>query len=65
MAGASAGASSGLIYGTSTFGNILGVMVTAFALIPNFLTSELLVGWFACSFACFAGAYLVADGAPE
>ena len=62
--GRGAGSSSGLIYGTSTFGNILGVMVTAFALIPNFLTSELLVGWFVCSFACFAGAYLVADGAP-
>jgi MFS family permease len=61
--GRGAGSSSGLIYGTSTFGNIVGVMVTAFALIPNFLTSELLVGWFVCSFACFAGAYLVANGA--
>ena len=57
--GRGAGSSSGLIYGTSTFGNIVGVMVTAFALIPNFLTSELLVGWFVCSFACFAGAYQV------
>jgi MFS family permease len=62
--GRGAGSSSGLIYGTSTFGNIVGVMVTAFALIPNFLTSELLVGWFVCSFACFAGAHLVADRAP-
>ena len=62
--GRGAGVSSGLIYGTSTFGNIVGVMVTAFALIPNFLTSQLLIGWFICSFACFVGAYLVADGAP-
>jgi len=63
--GRGAGSSSGLIYGTSTFGNIVGVMVTAFALIPNFLTSELLIGWFVCSFACFAGAYLVADDAAS
>jgi hypothetical protein len=51
-----AGASSGLVYGTSTIGNITGVMVTAFALIPNFPTSALLIGWFACSILCFAAA---------
>src|SRR5262249_14319664 len=63
--GRGAGSSSGLIYGTPTFGNIVGLMVTAFALLPNFPSSELLIGWFICSFACFAGAYLVAQGAPE
>jgi hypothetical protein len=51
-----AGVSSGLIYGTSTIGNITGVMVTAFALIPNFPTSALLIGWFVCSILCFAAA---------
>jgi hypothetical protein len=37
--GRRAGVSSGLIYGTSTLGNIVGVIVTAFALIPNSPTS--------------------------
>jgi len=57
------GISSGLIYGTSTLGNITGVMVTAFALIPNFPTFELLIGWFAVSVACFAAALAVTSGA--
>jgi MFS family permease len=57
--GRRAGISSGLVFGTSTFGNIVGVIVTAFALIPNFPTSELLVGWWLCAFACFAGAYWI------
>lgn len=50
------GVSSGLVYGTSTLGNITGVMVTAFALIPNFPTFELLVGWLAVAVASFAAA---------
>ena len=58
--GRGAGISSGLVFGTSTFGNIVGVIVTAFALIPNFPTSELLVGWWLCALACFAGAYRIA-----
>jgi MFS family permease len=58
--GARAGVSSGLIYGLSTLGNIVGVIVTAFALIPNFHTSELLVGWAVCAPACFATAYRIA-----
>jgi hypothetical protein len=51
-----AGLSSGLVYGTSTLGNITGVMLTAFVLIPNVPTSELLIGWFVGSTFCFAAA---------
>ncbi|HML07323.1 MAG TPA: fused MFS/spermidine synthase [Xanthobacteraceae bacterium] len=57
-----AGLSSGLVYGTSTFGNIAGVILTAFALIPNFPTSELLIGWFAASTFCFAAAPVLVRG---
>ncbi|HTO03362.1 MAG TPA: fused MFS/spermidine synthase [Opitutus sp.] len=39
------GKASGLIYGVSTLGNIAGVMLTAFALIPHFRVSTLLYGW--------------------
>ena len=39
------GQASGLVYGVSTLGNIAGVMLTAFALIPNFRVSTLLYGW--------------------
>lgn len=41
------GQASGLIYGVSTLGNIAGVMLTAFVLIPNFPVSTLLYGWLA------------------
>ncbi len=53
--GRGTGVSSGLIYGVSTFGNIIGVMATAFLLIPHFSTPELLIGWFIVSLACFGG----------
>jgi hypothetical protein len=43
--GAAPGAASGLVYGISTVGNIAGVMLTAFVLIPNFRVSELMRGW--------------------
>ncbi len=39
------GKASGVIYGVSTLGNIAGVMLTAFALIPNFRVSTLLYLW--------------------
>jgi hypothetical protein len=39
------GKASGIIYGTSTLGNIAGVMLTAFVLIPHFRVSLLLYGW--------------------
>jgi hypothetical protein len=39
------GKASGIVYGVSTLGNIGGVMLTAFVLIPNFRVSTLLYGW--------------------
>ena len=39
------GKASGLVYGISTLGNIAGVMLTAFVLIPHFLVSTLLYLW--------------------
>lgn len=39
------GKASGIVYGVSTLGNIAGVMLTAFALIPHFRVSTLLYGW--------------------
>ncbi len=41
------GQASGLVYGLSTLGNIAGVMLTTFLLIPNFRVSVLLYGWLA------------------
>jgi hypothetical protein len=39
------GKASGIVYGVSTLGNIAGVMLTAFVLIPNFRVSTLLYIW--------------------
>lgn len=44
------GAASGSVYGVSTLGNIAGVMLTAFILIPNLRVSTLLFVW--CAVAC-------------
>jgi len=41
------GKASGIIYGVSTLGNIAGVMLTAFALIPHLPVSTLLYLWLA------------------
>lgn len=41
------GKASGVVYGVSTLGNIAGVMLTAFVLIPHFRVSALLYGWLA------------------
>lgn len=39
------GKASGVVYGVSTLGNIAGVMLTAFTLIPHFRVSTLLYLW--------------------
>lgn len=49
--GVAPGKASGLVYGVSTLGNIAGVMVTAFALIPHFRVSTLLYLWLAVAVA--------------
>lgn len=43
--GMAPGKASGIVYGVSTLGNIAGVMLTAFTLIPNFRVSTLLYLW--------------------
>ncbi|PTX98922.1 fused MFS/spermidine synthase [Opitutus sp. ER46] len=48
------GKASGLVYGVSTLGNIAGVMMTAFLLIPHFRVSTLLYGWLAVAVASLA-----------
>lgn len=49
QSGISSGLASGLVYGISTIGNIAGVMVTSFFLIPHFGISNLLLLWFVVS----------------
>jgi len=55
--GTAPGSASGLIYGVSTIGNIAGVMITAFLLIPNLPVSTLLQLWL--SVAIFSSACLI------
>lgn len=52
------GAASGVVYGVSTLGNIAGVMLTAFVLIPNLRVSTLLFVW--CAVALVSLAALLA-----
>lgn len=48
------GKASGLVYGVSTLGNIAGVMLTAFVLIPHFPISTLLYIWLAVAVVSLA-----------
>jgi hypothetical protein len=48
------GKASGLVYGVSTLGNIAGVMLTAFVLIPSAPVSTLLHVWLAVAIASLA-----------
>ncbi|MEM0912905.1 MAG: fused MFS/spermidine synthase [Pseudomonadota bacterium] len=48
-----AGLSAGLIWGISTIGNVAGVMLTVFFLIPQFATSNLLYLWSLLAIVCF------------
>ena len=49
------GKASGVVYGVSTLGNIAGVMLTAFVLIPHFPVSTLLYIWLAVAIVSLAG----------
>ena len=53
--GTAPGQASGLVYGVSTLGNIGGVMLTAFALIPHFRVSTLLYGWLVVAIISLTG----------
>jgi len=57
--GGRGGLSTGLVYGISTLGNVVGVMSTAFVLIPHLHTSTILEGWSAASLLCFYVFFLV------
>lgn len=48
------GRASGMVYGVSTLGNILGVLLTAFVLIPRAPVSTLLFTWMAVALAGLA-----------
>ncbi len=48
------GKASGVVYGVSTLGNIAGVMLTAFVLIPHFHVSTLLYLWLGVAVASLA-----------
>ena len=49
------GAASGVIYGISTVGNIAGVMLTAFVLLPNLRVSTLLYVWLGVAVVALGG----------
>ncbi len=49
------GSASGTVYGVSTIGNIAGVMLTAFLLIPHFPVSTLLYLWLVVAVLSLAG----------
>ena len=53
--GTKPGAASGVIYGISTVGNIAGVMLTAFVLLPNLRVSTLLYVWLGVAVVALAG----------
>jgi len=63
--GTAPGAASGVIYGISTVGNIAGVMLTAFVLIPHFRVSTLLYLWLAVAILSLAGLIAILRTVPE
>jgi MFS family permease len=64
--GSRGGMSTGVVYGVSTLGNITGVMVTAFVLIPSFATSTILQGWTGAAAICFVMfVWLIGRAAPQ
>lgn len=63
--GMAPGKASGIVYGVSTLGNIAGVMLTAFALIPNFRVSTLLYIWLGVAVvSCSALLHLLREPRP-
>ncbi len=59
------GAASGTVYGVSTVGNIGGVMLTAFALIPHLRVSLLLYVWLAVAVISLAALLLLLRTNPK
>jgi hypothetical protein len=50
-----------LVYGISTAGNITGILLTVFILIPSFAVSSILYMWLAAAMLLYALFYLL-DG---
>ncbi len=63
--GRAPGSASGLVYGVSTVGNIAGVMITAFLLIPNLAVSTLLQLWLSVALFSSASLLLILRLPPE
>ena len=57
--GLTAGLAAGVIYGISTIGNIAGVIITAFCLVPRFPVSVILHAWLALSCLSVASLWFV------
>jgi MFS family permease len=56
--GVHSGKAAGRLYGVSTLGNIAGVFLTAFMLIPNFHMPAILYGWTLTAAVCFGALVL-------
>lgn len=57
--GRAPGQASGVVYGVSTLGNIVGVMLTAFVLIPRLPVSKLLLIWLGVAIASIGALLLL------
>lgn len=62
--GRATGPASGLVYGISTAGNITGILLTVFVLIPSYPVSSILYLWLAAAVLLYAGFHLL-DAAIE
>lgn len=62
--GRAAGPASGLVYGINTAGNITGILLTVFVLIPGMAVSTILYVWLAAAVLLYAGFHLL-DAALE
>jgi hypothetical protein len=58
--GRATGPASGLVYGISTAGNITGILLTVFFLIPSFPVSTILYMWLAAAVLLYV-AFLLLD----
>jgi hypothetical protein len=62
--GRATGPASGLVYGVSTAGNITGILLTVFVLIPSFPVSSILYTWLAAAVLLY-GAFHLLEAALE
>ena len=60
--GRATGPASGLVYGISTAGNITGILLTVFVLIPHYAVSSILYMWLAAAVLLYGGFYLLDVG---